>query len=100
MTVRSMLVLVASLSLAVAAGCAGNATPRCAVTADCTDGRRCYRGFCISEVGVDSSVGCEPGFLDCHGCVDVASDEEHCGHCDARCPDTDSCEDGECVWND
>lgn len=87
-----------ALALFVAAGCAVNPTPRCALDTDCGNGARCYRGFCIEGERGDASAGCAVGRSDCGGeCRDLMTDADHCGGCDVDCGEGERCALGACV---
>ncbi|WP_437673591.1 hypothetical protein [Sorangium sp. So ce131] len=54
---------------------------------ECDDGDECH----------DSACGCVPPEVSCgESCVDLRSDDEHCGDCDVRCRDHTWCVDGTC----
>lgn len=82
------------------ADCAGASRPRCDVSAgrcveclaagDCElPGATCVNGRC-------GCGGADPAICD-DRCVDLASDDDHCGRCDEACPAGSSCHGGECA---
>ncbi|MBX7077553.1 MAG: choice-of-anchor L domain-containing protein [Nannocystaceae bacterium] len=71
----------------------------CMSDAHCPLGSTCQGGVCAP--GCDDDQPCPGNFACCGTCVDLATDEAHCGGCDAPCDTvvhgTASCEDSSCV---
>lgn len=90
----------------------GAATPYCVNTKldpnNCgACGAACIHGFgrCI-DGQCPSNTTCAPGLMGCFGgpnneveytCVDIKTDRNHCGFCQAWCPEGQGCQDGQCV---
>ncbi|HHH29123.1 MAG TPA: MYXO-CTERM sorting domain-containing protein, partial [Polyangiaceae bacterium] len=56
-------------------------------TEGCAAYLTCQAGSCV----------CADGLTDCGECVDVKSDDEHCGACGVSCAAGESCDAGACV---
>ncbi|AUX41174.1 hypothetical protein SOCE26_025810 [Sorangium cellulosum] len=53
--------------------------------------------FACASSGGDPGELCDPPYTSCDGvCVDLSSDEDSCGACDARCPGGEVCVEGRC----
>ena len=55
---------------------------------DCRDGKVCHDGVC----------GCPDAMAECDGrCVNLLTDADHCGACNASCPGSNGCRHGTCT---
>jgi hypothetical protein len=72
--------------------CSANNCVGCANASDCTvTGQTCVGGQCQ----------CAATLTPCDGaCVDLSSNDAHCGACETACSDVQSCSDGSCVCDD
>lgn len=67
----------------------------------CGEGRVCAAGTCVSNVSAVRDAGpahCTSGQVQCGGyCARLSNDPLHCGRCDIRCPESQTCISGRCV---
>ncbi len=100
-SIRPLLVVIASIALALAAcGNGEECVPSCfdrhcgddgcgGVCGYCEDGMTCEDGTCVPD--------CPAHLAECDGkCVDLSSDREHCGECGYRCWPEEECMNGVC----
>lgn len=85
-----------SSTYCLGAGCVakkgdGNA---CSVAAECSSGN------CTTDASTDSSLCCASGLSNCDSsCVNLQSNEQHCGSCSEVCGANYSCKAGHCECN-
>ncbi|HEY1088719.1 MAG TPA: hypothetical protein VGE37_13540, partial [Archangium sp.] len=91
---RLLLALFGALSLVSASGCSRTGLFICGNPGDpaCPDGYSCVDNRCTP-----GATGCQAGETTCAGrCVDLATEEAHCGACGRACGAGSVCQNGSC----
>jgi len=68
----------------------------CATENDCPEGLICHQGFCEPPLKVEPEVCASPLYPCEADCVDLQTEQQHCGICKQSCPEEAQCQEGQC----